>query len=181
MKATKLYNFTKEQISHQITAFQERYGNKYTITSRGVVLKSDIEKTDTATHFSIRNVIHALFTIPKIRHCQKGKYPKSSYCIQFSVNEIMNQALDSSDINEHFYITNGELIVAMMILGYKYEYNANVNTNEDIQFMCNCAGTFESDIISDSYEENVFKYKEMLLDEDIDRDSMTIVRSFLFV
>ena len=184
MNTRQLYQHIKEQIPKQITAFQERYGSNYTINARGVVLRSDTTKTDIAktnsndtnNNLSINNIINALFIIPMIEHCQKGYYPKTSYCIQYAVNERSN---DNSTIDKCKYITNGEIILAMLILGYDYDYNDN--DNEVVQFKCNCAGVFDSLAIPDTYESTVFNYKEMLFHEAIDKDSFSIVKSFLFV
>ena len=178
---TLLYSHIRDQISQQITAFQERYGSNYTINARGVILKSDTvktvksdtvktdtNKTDTNNDCSIPNIIHALFIIPMIKHCQKGQYPKSSYCIQHAVND--------HDKSKYHHITHGELILTMMILGYDYEYSVDHQT---LEFKCNCAGVFDSNMIPNTYEQMMYKYKELILRDHIDKDSMTVVQSFL--
>ena len=58
----------------------------------------------------------------------------------------------------------------MLILGYDYAV---------IQFKYKIAGVFDSDTLPVDYEHLVFKYKKLLLRDHIDKDCMTVVKSFL--
>ena len=86
-------------------------------------------------------------------------------------------------------ISHTENWYSIMMLGSDYEYTVDHNeytsdhneSNQMIDFKCNIAGVFHSATLSLDYEQAIFKYKELMLHDHIDKDSMTVVKSFLLV
>ena len=125
-----------KEIKRVISEFQNRYGDNMTINSNGIMTKQDERDYNqknscrNAFELSVNDIISAIHVIPLMYASHKTK-TSNSYSMKHKIEKNKHYI----ELKGHSYLANGNLIVAMLIMGYKYRYErgngATPNPNVD--------------------------------------------------
>ena len=113
-----------KQIKRIVSEFQNKYGNDLTINSNGIMTKQEeinynqkYNRNDTF-RFDIHDVMSAIHVIPFLYTPHERK-TSNSYVMKHKVERNPQYI----KLKGHRYLSNGNLIIAMLIMGYKYRYD----------------------------------------------------------
>ena len=132
-----MFGDINKEIERVINQFQKRYGDCFTINSNGIMTKqSESEynekyKCNNAFQLDVNDIISAIYVIPLL-YTQNRSKTTNSYTIKHKIERNDKYI----ELKGHCYLSNGDLIIAMLIMGYKYRYNKGKRaiTNPNVDF-----------------------------------------------
>ena len=133
----KMFSDINKEIERVINQFQKRYGDNLTINSNGIMTKqSESEynekyKCNNAFQLDVNDITSAISVIPLLYTRHKRKI-----CNSYSMKHKIERNDHYIKLKGHCYLSNGDLIIAMLIMGYKYRYNKGKRaiTNPNVDF-----------------------------------------------
>ena len=126
-----------KEIKRVVSQFQKRYGNNLTINNNGIMTNQDEcqynqkYNCNEAFKLSVNDIQSAIHVIPFLYAPHNRKT-----CNSYSMKHTIEKNDHYIKLKGHGYLSNGDLIVAMLIMGYKYRYNKGNQTisNPNVDF-----------------------------------------------
>ena len=133
----KMFTDINKEIERVINQFQKIYGDNLIINSNGIMTKQGENdynqkyKCNNAFQLDVNDITSAIYVIPFLYAPHKRKTTNS-----YSIKHTIERNDHYVKLKGHSYLSNGNLIIAMLISGYKYRYNKGNRTipNPNVDF-----------------------------------------------